>query len=94
MPSPPSERRIVHYSGRVQGVGFRFTARQAAEEHGVVGFVENLPDGRVRLVAEGSPERLDQFLAALSRRMDRYIRGSEVESGLATGEFDDFSIRR
>ena len=47
------ERRIVHYTGRVQGVGFRFTTCRLAESFAVAGRVKNLPDGRVRVVVEG-----------------------------------------
>ena len=43
----------VYYSGRVQGVGFRFTAAGIARSHGVSGFVSNLSDGRVELTLEG-----------------------------------------
>jgi len=47
--------------GRVQGVGFRYFARQRAEAHGVAGFVRNLPDGSVEVHAEGPVEALDSF---------------------------------
>ena len=87
------ERREVHYSGRVQGVGFRYTTREIAERFEVSGFVENLPDGRVRLVAEGDPAELDRFLEAVSNRFERYIASADVRSRAATDEFDDFSIR-
>lgn len=48
-------------SGRVQGVGFRYFARQRAEARGVAGFVRNLPDGSVEVHAEGPKEALDEF---------------------------------
>ena len=47
------QRREVYFSGRVQGVGFRYTVRMVASRFAVTGFVKNLPDGRVQLVAEG-----------------------------------------
>ena len=50
-----AERRVVHYSGRVQGVGFRYTVRTLATRFAVTGFVRNLADGRVQLVVEGGP---------------------------------------
>jgi acylphosphatase len=49
-------RYRVFVSGRVQGVFFRDTCRRVAEEHGVGGWVRNLPDGRVEAVFEGTPE--------------------------------------
>ena len=46
-------RRTSHFSGHVQGVGFRYTVADVAEDFDVRGYVRNLPDGRVELVAEG-----------------------------------------
>jgi acylphosphatase len=60
------ERVIVLYSGRVQGVGFRFTARQLACGYDVTGTVRNLPDGRVELIAEGTRDELKSFLGAIA----------------------------
>src|SRR5262245_51276190 len=51
------ERRTVYYTGHVQGVGFRYTARAAAQSCDVVGFVRNLDDGRVQIVAEGGGQQ-------------------------------------
>ena len=51
----PRERRRVVFSGRVQGVGFRFTCQSLARGFDVAGYVRNLADGRVELVAEGEP---------------------------------------
>ena len=56
-------RRRVTVHGRVQGVFFRDTCRQIAEEHGVSGWVRNLPDGRVEAVFEGLPEAVDALVA-------------------------------
>ena len=55
----------VLYEGRVQGVGFRYTARRLAAGFDVSGYVRNLADGRVELLASGEPEEVDGFLAAL-----------------------------
>src|SRR5262245_10991829 len=63
----------VHYSGRVQGVGFRYTAQALASGFAVAGYVRNLPDGRVELVAEGDVGQVNGFLAAVARRMAGYI---------------------
>lgn len=54
-------------SGRVQGVGFRWFAERAARRFGLEGFVENLADGSVRVVARGSPAALAEFEAELNR---------------------------
>ena len=67
----------VFYEGRVQGVGFRYSARRVAAGFDVAGYVRNLPDGRVELVASGDEEEVDGFLLAL--------RESEL-AGLIAGE--------
>lgn len=69
----PRERRHVWYSGRVQGVGFRYTCRSLAREFRVVGWVRNLPDGRVELVAEAELAELETFLAAVQEEMSPLI---------------------
>jgi len=55
----------VHYEGRVQGVGFRYTVKNLAREFEVSGTVANLPDGRVELLASGDAEEVDAFLEAI-----------------------------
>jgi len=55
----------VFYEGRVQGVGFRYTARRVASGFDVAGYVRNLPDGRVELVASGDPGEVGDFLTAM-----------------------------
>lgn len=94
MPLSARQRRTVLYTGRVQGVGFRYTVRQISGKHPVTGFVENLSDGRVRVVAEGEPGHLDQFLSEIAETMSDYIRKADPFASAATGEFDDFSIQR
>ena len=91
--SDTRQRREVLYSGRVQGVGFRYTTRQLAEDYPVTGFVRNLVDGSVQLVVEGEASDLDAFLDRLGQVMHRYIRSAAVEVVLPTGEFVDFVIR-
>lgn len=81
------------YSGRVQGVGFRYTTKSIAATHKATGYVVNLPDGRVQLVAEGERAELDRFLAAVANRMNAHIRECKVDFRPATGEFSAFEIR-
>jgi len=92
MSSFANERRDVFYSGRVQGVGFRWTARQAAQGFAVTGFVKNLDDGRVQLVVEGEAAEIDRLLAEIAQRMGDYIRKVLVTKAPATGEFRTFEI--
>jgi len=87
------ERREVHYWGYVQGVGFRYTVQRIARRHEVVGFVRNLSDGRVQLVAEGVSGELDRFLGRIAEAMGGYIDRADVEESPATNEYLGFDIR-
>jgi acylphosphatase len=87
-------RAQVFYSGRVQGVGFRYTAREVACGYEVSGFVRNLPDGRVELVVEAEESEAKAYLDGIQRSaLGGYIRGADVHWLLATGEFVGFAIR-
>jgi acylphosphatase len=89
----PKERHEIIYSGNVQGVGFRYTARQIAARHPVTGFVQNLPDGRVLLVAEGSQDSVAAFLDGVEGEMARHISTKQANTAVASGDFEDFSVR-
>ncbi len=82
----------VHYSGRVQGVGFRYTAQHLAASFAVAGYVCNLPSGEVELVAEGPADQVGAFLAAVSRQMMGYIESSTVKDMTPSG-YQGFRIR-
>jgi len=88
-----TQRVHIIYSGNVQGVGFRFTAENIALRYGVNGFVRNMYDGGVEVVAEGDKKSLDEFLHVLGGRMDGYVSNVRVEWEPATGEFASFDIR-
>ena len=84
----------VFYSGRVQGVGFRITAEETAHQFNVGGWVKNLRDGRVELVAEGDTEELVKFLDAVRRGpMRNFIKHVDMAWRSATEGFGDFEIR-
>jgi len=88
------EFREVWYSGHVQGVGFRYTVLSLARGAEVTGYVQNLPDGRVHLVAEGETRDVDEFLNAVAEHMRGYIRRTTEERGPATGLYRQFALRR
>ncbi len=92
--TPSCCRRRVLFHGRVQGVGFRVTTRTIAERFAVTGWVRNLPDGSVELLAEGERAELDRFVAAIDDTMDRCITSQEIYDSAATGEFTRFEIER
>ncbi|MBU0629558.1 MAG: acylphosphatase [Candidatus Margulisbacteria bacterium] len=86
------KRAHVVYSGRVQGVGFRYTAVDQAGKFPVVGWVKNLPGEKVELVVEGEEEAIAQYTSALSRIFKRRIQKEEFYWEPATGEFTGFQI--
>src|SRR5688572_10369220 len=86
-------RRTVHFAGRVQGVGFRYTARNIALQYDVCGYVRNLSDGRVELILEGSDRETCRVVDELRRKMSPFIRDIKMQSSPATGEFEQFAIR-
>jgi acylphosphatase len=63
--SPVMTARHVFYEGRVQGVGFRYGVRQIATGFDVTGWVRNLPDGRVEMLAAGEKDEVEAFLQAI-----------------------------
>lgn len=87
------KRIHILYSGRVQGVGFRFTAESFALELGICGWVKNLPDGTVEIECEGDEDKLKDFLARINVTFGEYIKKSDLEWFKATGEFKKFEIR-
>lgn len=88
------QRREIHFSGRVQGVGFRFTTQRIAANHDVTGFVQNLRDGRVLLVAEGTRQEIDSFVTAIETSMTGHIKDVQSRKLDYIGEFEGFSITR
>lgn len=88
-----THRAHVHYSGRVQGVGFRYTAERLALDLGLVGFVKNLPDGRVELVCEGTREKIELLLQGIRQSgLDRHVRKTECLWEPPTRQFTDFTV--
>lgn len=79
-------RKLVLYSGRVQGVGFRYTTQGLAAGHPIAGQVRNLPSGEVELVAEGESDAVEAFLAAVARRMANYITNTTVQDAAPSGQ--------
>ena len=83
----------VCFTGRVQGVGFRYQTLQVAKEFEVSGYVVNLSDGRVQLEAEGAAGEVRDFIAAVQERMTGYIRKVDQTAARRAPQFRGFSIR-
>ena len=89
------KRRRLHvlYAGRVQGVGFRYTAKAIATGFEITGIIRNLNDGRVELVAEGSKDELESFQTAIrDSELGHFIAHEQVTWGEAAGELRGFVI--
>ena len=85
----------VFYSGNVQGVGFRYTAKSVATGFELTGTVRNLSDGRVELVAEGAKDELEAFCQAIrDSGLGHFIEKETVSWGDAQNEFRGFEIVR
>ena len=83
----------VHYSGRVQGVGFRYTVKSLVTGYDVLGTSRNLPDGRVKLVAEGERAELEEFLQAVQDSgLRRHIQDEDIVWEEAQDKFKGFEI--
>src|SRR5439155_25702408 len=87
------KRLQIFYSGRVQGVGFRYTVKTVACGFDITGTVRNLPDGRVELIAEGDNTELEEFRKALQdSEVGGFIRNEEISWSDAGGKFRGFEI--
>ena len=88
-----AERLEIRVTGTVQGVAFRWHTRARARELGLVGWVRNLPDGRVHLLAEGPREDLERLLLWCRQGPpSARVRELAPRWSAATGEFDGFRI--
>ena len=82
----------IIFIGRVQGVGFRFTALDIARRHRINGFVRNLPDGTVEMVAQGNPEAVSDCIRDINESFSGYIRDTRIEEIPANPECEEFKI--
>ena len=87
-----NKRVHAYYSGQVQGVGFRYTARSVAQNLGLNGWVKNTYDGGVELVLEGDESALKQALSRIKQEMNCTSFKESVSWEPGTGEFTRFEI--
>ncbi len=88
------DRVTAFLTGRVQGVGMRFSVHDLARRYPIVGFVQNLDDGRVQIVMEGEDEQMESFLSRLREVAPGAIHDINSFRSTASGEFTRFEIRR
>lgn len=80
----------AYFSGRVQSVGFRYTAYDIAQNLNLTGFVCNLPDGRVELLAQGDVKNLEKLLAELKQNFPDAV--TEIFWSQKTKNYHQFKI--
>jgi acylphosphatase len=84
-------KQIV-FIGRVQGVGFRFTAHRIANRHQLTGFVRNLHDGSVEVFAQGPAQDIENCIAEVKQTFAGYIREAKITDLPPNPRYSDFKI--
>jgi len=84
-------KRII-FVGRVQGVGFRFTAHNIANRYGLTGWVRNILDGSVEMLAQGPSDDIDDCLRDINDTFADYIRETKIEQIPPNPQYKDFKI--
>lgn len=87
------KRFHIYFSGKVQGVGFRFTCYRLASSLGLTGWVKNLPDGRVEMEMQGSEDKLNAFLKQIQQDGFHHIAHFDKEEKNCLKEEHAFDIR-
>ncbi|HPD45793.1 MAG TPA: acylphosphatase [Anaerohalosphaeraceae bacterium] len=82
----------VIFSGRVQGVGFRYTCHRIANCYDLTGFVRNLPDGSVELLVQGHPDDVEDCLTDIRESFSGYIRDTQISEVPVNPPHTDFRI--
>ena len=84
--------RHVIFIGRVQGVGFRYTAHRIAHRHQLTGFVRNLPDGTVEMFAQGPAQDIDDCIQDIKDYFGDYLRDTKIQEIPTDPKYKDFRI--
>ena len=82
----------VIFSGRVQGVGFRYTALRIAQRYDMTGYVKNLPNGSVEALFQGTGANVQACLNDLQNTMGGYIRQTQINERPVNPRYHDFRI--
>jgi len=84
--------RHIIFKGRVQGVGFRYTAQRIASEFPITGYVRNLSDGTVEAAMQGEEEYIQNCLAKIEDYFSGYIRDISISPMVYNPRLKDFEI--
>ena len=84
--------KSIIFIGRVQGVGFRFTARRAADRRQLTGYVRNMPNGSVEMLAQGRSEDIDDCIQDLKEYFAGYLKETRIEEIPPDPKHTDFKI--
>jgi len=82
----------IIFIGRVQGVGFRFTAHRMANRHQLTGFVRNLSDGSVEMLAQGTADDIDDCIEDIKEYYPGHVREMNVADVPPNPQYSDFKI--
>ena len=82
----------IIFSGTVQGVGFRFTAHRIARRYDLVGFVKNLPDDSVEMLAQGAADDVDNCLRDISESFAGYLKDTDINDTPPNLQYNEFKI--
>ncbi len=89
----PKKLIRAYFSGHVQGVGFRYTTVHMASKFNIAGYVRNLDDGRVEIVAEGEVKELNEFIEKILKSpLKKFIYGHVISYGEANDFYSGFKI--
>lgn len=87
------KRLTALFSGTVQGVGFRYTTERLSRQFQVTGYVKNLKDGRVEMIAEGDEKEIMDFLTAIrGSSLAHYIQNLQTVWENPSGSYQIFEI--
>ena len=83
----------VYFSGKVQGLGFRYQCMKIAREFEVCGYVENLADGRVLLEVEGNESEVKKYVTEINDQMEIFIKTSDEKFQRRATQFNAFLLK-
>jgi len=82
----------IIFTGRVQGIGFRFTALDIANRHRLTGLVRNAPDGTVEMIAQGPSDDIADCIRDIKEAFEGYIRETKTEEIPPDPKYTNFKI--